>query len=373
MKSRQPRFWGGTVLRGSLAAGVAAFAVFVVAGRFPGVVEHVYGRTVYPVIVAALAPVSAAFPFTLIEAVIALFLLLAIGGALRFWRTSRRAGRGRLSSLAGSLLRVAAVACFAWTLFLLVWGFNYLRPPPGALLRLSRPEKHEIASVVARIEARLDRLRAALPEDEQGVVKMPDDLAELDRDVAPLQESLFAELGLPVPVSAGRTKALLVSPLSRRWGVSGFYGPFTAEPTVILPPAPALLPFTLAHERAHLGGIASEDAANFFALLTLWRAEDPALRYSAWLALWLHLKRDPGLRHAGVGRDVDAIARHLDRYRGFERDLVWKFYDAGLEAHGVRGGTQSYARVAPLAIAHLADRGFPSDALDADQEELGAR
>ncbi|NJN63970.1 MAG: DUF3810 domain-containing protein [Acidobacteria bacterium] len=371
MKKRELSVFGGTTTRAGLVAGVLALAVFTLARTEPWLVERIYGRILYPPIASALAFVSARAPFSIVDSVIACLALLAIVLPWRFWRRARAASHSRVFAIGGSVVRLAALLGAAWSLFLVVWGFNYLRPSAASLLHVPAPERDAVAPIVANVESRLDALREALPEDVNGVVLMPEDIEELDRHVSFLQESVFSELDIPIPHGA-RTKPLLVSPLSRRWGVSGFYGPFTAEPTIVMPPLPAQLPMTLAHERAHFAGIASEDAATFFAMLTLWRSDRPSLRYAAWLDLWMKLRRPIDARHPGVERDVRAIQQHIERYRGFERDAMWRLYDRGLKAHGVREGTRSYSRAAPLALAYLADRGFPEDALDEGDERESA-
>ena len=201
---------------------------------------------------------------------------------------------------------------------------------------------------------------------------MPPDLARLDAHLAEIQGELLAEMGWP-RIDGGRTKVLSSSPLLRRWGVSGVYAAFTGEPNVVLPSAPTRLPFTVAHERAHLAGVGPEDAANHIALLTVWRSERPEVRYSGWLALWTYLRVDSRGRHPGVVRDLRAIRRFLAEHRGREAPQVWRAYDRYLKAHGVKEGRRSYGRVARLALAWLAREGFPEDALEAAEPATGSR
>jgi hypothetical protein len=187
---------------------------------------------------------------------------------------------------------------------------------------------------------------------------MTQDLAALDRELAVLQAGVLDDAKLP-RVAGGRTKRFVASPLMLRWGVSGVYGPFTGEPNVALPAAPGTLPFTVAHERAHLQGFAWEEDASFVALLTLWRSERPELRYAGWLALWIELQRPSKELSPGVQRDLAAIAHFYRAHRGREAPAVNRAYSAYLEAHGVKGGVASYARVADLALRWLAKHGVP--------------
>jgi hypothetical protein len=147
--------------------------------------------------------------------------------------------------------------------------------------------------------------------------------------------------------------------------VAGFYGPFTGEPNVVQPTPPGDLPFTIAHERAHLSGFASEDAASFVAFLTCWRSQRPEVRYSAWLALWLYVDGQPMNRSDGVKRDLAAIgAFRLAHPPGREIGLIWSVYGRFLRAHGVAGGTASYGRAADLALRWLDRQGLPEEPTD---------
>ncbi|GAB4222106.1 MAG: hypothetical protein Kow0062_17990 [Acidobacteriota bacterium] len=362
------RVLGGWRVRAGLVAGLVALALALAAPTVPGLVEIVYARGLYPPLVTGLASVSGLVTPSLIDPLIVLLAALVVRAAWRAHRALRP--RGRLVAAAGVCVRVASAAGAVWLVFLLAWGLNYARPHPARLLRLGPPQPDRFEPLIREIGRRLDRLRAELPEDADGVVLIPPDLGAWDRHVAPLEAETFASLGLPA-IRAGRAKWLLSSPLSRRWSVSGFYGPLTGEPTVVWPPAPASLPFVVAHERAHLHGIATEDGASLFALLTLWRSPRPTARYAAWLSLWTSLRLPVEGRHPGVRRDLVAIRRHVERWRGVEWRLAWRIYDRWLRTQGIREGARSYAGAAPLALQYLIDRGLPEPIASAGGEFLG--
>lgn len=363
----------GAWTKAGLAAGLVALAVVLVGRASPWTVELAYSRTIYPVVATALAHVFSLVPFSLTDLVYASLPVLVVAAAIARWRRARRRGSGFPRSLAASLLGFAAAAGAIWLVFLLVWGANYMRPNLAQIWRIPAPDPEAAETLPLRIEARLNALRPLLEEDERGVAVVPEDLAALDEHLVPLQREVLVDAGLPVP-SGARSKSLLASPLVVRWGVAGTYGLFTAESNVVLPAPPTKLPFTVAHELAHHAGIATEDGANFVALLTTWRSDDPAVRYSGWLSLWLYLRRkaDDDL-HPGVLRDLRAIQDYLRRHRGAEFGQVQRVYSGYLRSQGVPDGVRSYGRVAQLALAYLADRGFPERSdlgPDADAEGL---
>jgi hypothetical protein len=349
-----------TAAAAGAVAGLAALLLFVIARARPDLVESVYSRGLYPWLARGLAAASGVVPISLAEIGFALLVAFLLAAPIVGWLYGRRRlERGRLGALREAALWTVGLIGWVWCVFLVVWGFNYSREPVDAAFGLGpSPDPTQSLRWTAAVGERLDRLRDGLEEDDRGVVSMPQDLRALDREIARLQRGTLSARGLPA-VGRGHTKSFALSPLLLRWRVSGVYGPFTGEPNVVLPAAPGLLPFVIAHERAHLAGIAHEDQASYLALATLWSSEDPRLRYSAWLELWLHLSPTVRGRHPGVVRDLRAISEFSRRHAGWEQPLVRTAYDAYLKSHGVRGGTRSYGRVAQLALRHLETFGIP--------------
>jgi len=328
-------------------------------------VEAVYARGIYPPLARTLSTLTGWIPFSLAEWTFAAIPVLLCWAAVSGWRRRR---------LRGLLVRTLATAGATWLVFMALWGLNYLRPAPREVFRLGPPPRGRAAArLVARIARRLDRVRAGCPERPDGVVALPelDDhpgrsgrrvVAELDRHVRVLEAIALTRLRLPV-IATGRAKVFLASPLLLRWGVSGTYGPFTGEPNLVWPAAPGLVPFDLAHERAHLAGLAAEEEASFVGLIACWASPRPEVRYSGWLALWLELRVPPAGLSPPVRRDLEAIRDFVRRHVGREAPWVRRVYSGYLRAHGVRGGIRSYGRVAGLALAWLDERGFPPEPL----------
>ena len=342
--------------------GIAALGLFAAARHHPAATESLYGRLVYPWVGRALASVSGVVPFSLSDFSSAVVVLSLLSAFPTFYGRMRRSQAPWPRSLAGGLLGLAARAAFWWTAFVVLWGFNYARPFPATAFGLApRVMKEKVPPLVARIGERLDDVRRLVGEDERGVVAGVETDGTLDADLRALQAELLREVGLP-PVDAGRAKWPLSSPLLLRWRVAGFYGPFTGEPNVVRPAPPGDLPFTIAHERAHLSGFAGEDAASFVAFLTCWRSNRPEVRYSAWLTLWRLVDGKADDRSDGVKRDLAAISEFRRTHPpGREVRLVWKGYNRFLEAHGVAGGTASYGRAANLALRWLDRHGLPAE------------
>jgi hypothetical protein len=343
---------------------VLAAVLWTWASCAPGAVEAWYGRAFFPALAGFVSAVTRRVPFSLGEPVLALLAAAACVVPWLCWRRARRAGSPALGAAGTAALGAVSFAGTVWLAFLVVWGLNYKRLPTEQLFRLpALPDAAALRPVIAAIGDRLDALRAVLPENERGVAIVTVDTAALDASLGPLQDRVLAEYGLPV-VGPSTTKSFALGPLYRYLGGGGgMYVPFTCEPTLLPPAPPILLPYDLAHERAHLAGIAHEDAASFVGLLTTWRSADPGVRYAGWLELWLQLRHGSSERSEGVRRDVEAIHSFYLARKTPVGEYAWKVYGGFLSAHGVAGGTRSYARVASLALAYLHQNGAPPDAL----------
>lgn len=357
---RPPRAPLTPLVRAGLVALPLSALAFVAAGFAPDLVEAAYSRGAYPPFATALASLTARFDASFADLSAAAVALLLVAAPVKGFRRARRlrATRGRAAAH-GALFLLAALG-WTWAAFLLAWGFNYQRESPAVLFGLEEAVPADARAELVRVVGRrVDAAREGVLEDHRGVVLIHDDLEWLDKKVRPLVDAVLADAGLP-EVGPGRVKTpLFAGPLALWGGLSGVYSPFTGEPSVILPAAPGRLPFIVAHERAHLAGMAHEEAASFVALLALWRSREPEMRYSAWLQLWRHLRQPLDERSPGVQRDVEAIRAYYDEHVGPAARPLGRAYDAFLRGHGVEGGRASYGRVAELALRWMNRRGVP--------------
>ena len=112
----------------AVAAGVAAFALFVLLSRAPSIAELVYGG-LGPTVSSALSRITGIVPFSLAEVVIVAFVVRQLWGLARSWKDVRHKERPLGNALAGGALRFGSDLGIAVALFYVLWGFNYARPP----------------------------------------------------------------------------------------------------------------------------------------------------------------------------------------------------------------------------------------------------
>jgi hypothetical protein len=256
--------------------------------------------------------------------------------------------------------------------FLVLWGFNYARPPLEQRLGLSPPSADP--RVLLETGQRTAARTAALFEDlgqESGPTRLPVSFSELDRVI----DEGYRELELPgdsIQSSTAPAKPLVSSALFSYLGISGIFVPFTGEPSVNALQPDAALPLVLAHEKAHQRGITHEGEANFAAFLVCSReGAPPYLRYAAYLFATQYLlgeaaqhlpREEVAAAWKGLGSgplaDVRALRDFWERYQGVASDLTAEVNDSYLRALRVPGGVESYDTVVRMLLALDAEGGL---------------
>lgn len=344
--------------------------------RSPDAVERLYVQGVGTSISRLLGWATSYVPVSVAElllAILVLWLVLApLPAMVQVLRRRRRLG----NAMAAGLLRVASLGAATAAVFYLSWGLHYARAP--ALERFGW-ERVELSHSDAVEE--LARLAADLIEitnrhyllvhgtDDAGTPTAREvDLDRvLDEAYVRVADALALDEGFANP--RGPAKPLTASAVSSWFGIGGFYFPFTGEANYNTLPPGWQQPHTIAHEKAHQRGIASEDEANFFGFLATIHADDPYVAYSGWLFAQRRLVRelamlDPerartliGRRLPGVRRDIQAGYEFWASWQGTGHTIGHTVNHAYLTANRVEGGTRSYSMSAHLIVAWARERG----------------
>ena len=356
-----------------LAVGVAAFVVFQLLSLLPGVVEAVYARSLSPMIVRALSLVTGLLPFSLVEVaaisyVVWMLALLVRTGTLVVWKKRRL----RNAVLGGSL-RMARDAGVMMVLFYFLWGFNYARRPLDE--RLEWPEWHapdpdhlERLAVTAVEATNRAYFEIHQLEDAGVPTPMPADVGALDDALEEGWNRAGELLDLPASMRRwyGPTKHLLLSHLVARFGIAGFYFPWTAEVNVLRDIPLVSRSHSMAHEKAHQRGIGPESEANFLGFVAGAFARHPHARYSALVFAQGQLLRVLALanretaqevvanRFPGIQRDLENLSEYWEQFQGVGTTIGRAINDRYLRTNRVRAGVQSYGLSVRLLITFAA-------------------
>jgi hypothetical protein len=315
----------------------------------PEWVETAFANGFYPRLEHALFPITNWLPWSLGD------LAIACGLALLMWRlvVTLRSRRFLVA-----LLDVVAILGLYLFWFDTAWGWNYVRAP---------------------IETRLAyRADAVTPKAVEALRKRA--ISEMNR-LAPIAHTSLQTFTVAtlrdawVPVVqaggdsweplTGEPKPTLFDPFMNATGTSGFINPLTLTSQL----ASDLLwferPFDLAHEWSHVAAYAREDEANYLAILTCTRSNDPVLQYSGWLELFLYLPPQRSYKKSTfsplVWADFKALRdRNAARVNARLANISWHTYNTYLKSNHVANGVQNYNEVTRLFLGiPLDEDGLP--------------
>ena len=145
---------------------------------------------------------------------------------------------------------------------------------------------------------------------------------------------------------------------------TGFFFPFTGEANLNVDSPECLLPATIAHELAHVRGIAPEQTANFVAILACDTCGDALYAYSGYLLGYIHLSN--ALYSASYDRWL-AVAQGLCETASEDlraNNAYWRQFDSPvseaadsaysgfLQSYDQELGSRSYGAVVDLLVAY---------------------
>jgi len=350
---------------------LACFLLARLASHAPGLVEAAYGTRPGVWIPLALSRLTGWIPFPLGE------LLMAGLLAVWLWWAGRAAvavarGRRRLrNALGGGGLRLAADVGVLVVLFYVLWGFDYARAPLAERLGLPAGSGADTAEIAALAREELLATNAAYrrihgSDDAGHPTRLAGGPGELREGLEAGWRGAVRLLGLPGSLlpARGPVKSFLPDRLLSGFGISGFFFPWTGEAIVDAGEPALLLPFDMAHEKAHQRGFAPENEASFMGWLAATRSPDPRVAYAGHALAQLHLvsvlaRSDPERakvlareRLPGVRRDIRDYADYLRRTQiRLATEATTRVNDAYLKANQVPGGVQSYGRVVRLLVS----------------------
>jgi hypothetical protein len=313
----------------------------------PRLVEIYYSSGVYPVIAKLFSSFSNLFPFSLWDVFWVIVILLIISGLiLSGFRIIKWKWFG---------LRIAQLLAILYSFFYLAWGLNYFRPGIESRIGWEKPKPDETV-----FRSVLDSL---IINTNRCFVKISlSDYPMINELVEESYNNNSAQLGTGYPNGKRRTKTMLFSSFFAKTGVSGYFGPFFNEVHLNSRLLPMDYPFSLAHEKAHQFGIASEAEANLVAFVICTTSEDQRLQYSGYMFLLLYFLKD-AVHMKGYQDFVNKIDKQviLDLqfrrryYEGLENKVLDKAQTAAnnvyLKTNNVEGGVKNYNQVVALVIS----------------------
>jgi hypothetical protein len=315
-------------------------------------VERLYSRGLYPRLQPLLTQASSVVPVAVIDVVLGILILWLVVSVVRRWR-KRGAASGFVRFLSFGLTSAAVL----YLLFFVSWGLNYRRVPLEQKLAFSR-ERITEESALRFAALAVERVNAGYAAAHAQGFRSEPVLASLN--------TVHQGFGAPRPILPAAVKPSVLEHYFRYAAIDGMTVPIALE--VILNPdlLPVELPFTWAHEQAHIAGFADESEANFVAWLACVRADDPLAQYSAWLDGYrIAANAIPRARRGelpkladGPRADLQAIAARYDRSSPAVRAAARNAYDSYLRANRIEEGIANYGVVLQLLLGTEFESGW---------------
>ena len=251
--------------------------------------------------------------------------------------------------------------------FMLLFGYAYHVPSITAYLPY-QSEKHDVetlAKVTKQIVAQLNASSQKVDRSAQGEVEFLS-FEDLNKTINDSYQAVVRKYDLPYTTKLGRVKSAgyLSVPMSYA-GIAGIFVPFTAEATVSGDTVATNVPFDMAHEQAHVLGVAPENEAGFMAFLACYESGNPDLMYSALLGSYIYASNalysadyeawgqvnvllDPSVR-----QDIVRINEHYNQYETPIRDVGNAINDTYLQSNGQDDGVDSYGFMVDLLLSYF--------------------
>jgi hypothetical protein len=335
---------------GWLTAFIVATA-FVLVPLPAWLIDTVYSRAIYPTLQSWITGLTNLVPFSLLD------LLILTAVFLFLWRVGRLVGaiktHGVLRMAWEGTRRLLRVTSILVIVFMITWGLNYRRLPlRSGQPTPPKPTTEQLLAAMADVNVLAARLRDSRQVD-MSYEAVADQLRE------PMNTALMQVDGNPMN-ALGRPKfSFMLTPFFTWTGVDGMIDPLALESIVHPDLLPFERPYALAHEWAHLSGLADEAEASAVGWLACMNGP-PHLAYSASLyllrevgaALPDEMRADAFSRlDAGVRSDLVAIAQRLLQEQPTVQRAAYQIYDEYLKANRVPDGAASYARALSIVLA----------------------
>lgn len=304
-----------------------------------------------------------AVPFSVTEWVIlslaalgvVLLVLLIVRLIRRRWAKAYRTG-----------MTILSVSAAMFALFCLWWGVLYYSDSFIEQAGLERRDisVQELETVTRYFAEQASSAGEHVERGEDGVFRADkSDIFRRSPDIYGGAEQIFPCLAAP----AVRAKPVLLSRLLSYIRYTGFFFPYTAEANLNADSPACLLPSTIAHELAHLRGVAREDEANFCAVVACMESGDEDYRYSGALLAYIYLgnalysadydawREVYSTLSENVRADLRANNDYWARFETPAADVSEKVYESFLQTYGDDRGMQSYGACVDLLTVYYLD------------------
>ena len=282
---------------------------------------------------------------------------------------AKRAGKTRPAVLLKGIFRIIAFCGYVMFIFTFTLGVCYGKTPVNEKMDFERRplETEELSSAMKILTGEINKIAGNIEhvDFETGSTIMPYSLDELNKKLNDAYKNMLDKYDLFIRINS-KVKPVILSEQLSKMHITGIYSFFSGEANVNIGFPDYNLPFTAAHEMAHLMGVGREDEANFVAFLVCMHSGDDYIRYSGLVNMSEYIRN--ALVEADISAYFNAVAdmpvivinewtafsKFYDKYRNTKISKVASAAnDAYLMAQGQKHGVRSYGLVVDLATVYL--------------------
>jgi hypothetical protein len=314
-----------------------------------------------------LARLCAHVPFSVAEVLIG--LLAAVVLAYGVWTIIQlvRQKRGAFARIYRCLLFYVTLGVTIYGGFCLMWGVHYytdsFQDQSGIYAKKATVE--ELTQTTEYFAKQLGQLADAVPRQADGTMKP--EISRYLQETGDLYQGIHQTFPF-LSADSLRPKLIFCSDLMSRTNFTGFLFPFTGEANINRNMPVCLMPSTIAHEISHQKGIASEQEANFVAIVACMESGKADYAYSGALLAYIHLsnalyREDKAAWQTirdSLPQTVVADIQYNNQYwQQFKNTVTTKAsektYNRFLKSYSQTMGTKSYGAVVDLLIVYYKD------------------
>ena len=325
-------------------------------GAYPQLINKYYTNTLYKDISIIIHPITLLIPFSIGDFLYTLIIGLIVYTIICISKVMIKRNYFELKTLI--LKGILGVQIFV-SLFYLLWGLNYSRPPAGELLGLRNItfSTSELKDVTASLIDSVNASRKLLTQA---------DLSQSNKSIyiaaTKAIQTLSNNYGDFKTYNPG-VKSSILTPLLNYLGTAGYFNPFTGEAQINGDMPVFNRPVVACHEMSHQMGFGAEDEANFVGFLAGIGSHDHLLHYSAYqlaveecmYALWQKdslINKDLKKRiNKEVHNDFIVERKYWIKYQGRINKISGNFYNNFLKANKQPNGLKTYNNMVILIMA----------------------
>jgi len=331
-----------------------------------------YNQAIYQLFVTNTGRLMGAIPLPVFELLLYFLIILIIIwltrliifmiGYIRKKDLRRGNGTHIRKHIKCGIIRLWNIVCILIFLFVIHCGINYQRTSFASIYGFGRDSYtiDELTTVAMRLADEVNSRSMQVERDSNGVMVFYTSNSQPVIDAMHRLSERYPSLHGYYP----SPKAVLFPFILSVQQVSGIFVPFTIEAYFNGAMVGYTIPFTMAHELAHVRGFMSEDEANFIAFLACIHSDQVELQYSGYLMGFVYVINElnrydrsqaqyiMSMLREYVRMDLAANREFWARYDGPIAEMQDRVNDVFLQAQGVEGGILSYNKVVDLILSY---------------------